>query len=236
MPLGWRAKQRPPQSAPPRTKYPPLKRRNPHRPRPHLPHRQPRGEDTAGPAPPGYRAPRWLVVAVVLLVSASAWALASFAGDAQAQPPQGTARRAGGTCTGSMAPALTCVDEATYRTAFDPADIEPGHIISFQPGCPSDDGGDDRSVAHRVMEVRVEQGRYSYWPKGDARREADGCWVPAENVNGYLIAIHQDVRPENMELRDEVAAAAGCVQRPAGPLLRRRRERGRLPAGGRRRV
>ena len=118
--------------------------------------------------------------------------------------------RAKGSCTGSMAPAMTCVDEATFRTVFSPEDIKPGHIITFQPGCPGEGGG-TRPVAHRVMEVRQDEGGYSYWPKGDAKREADGCWIPAELVQGYVIEVHRDVRPENTELRDEVAAARAAL-------------------------
>ena len=87
-----------------------------------------------------------------------------------------------------MAPAVTCVDEITYRTRFDPPDNVPGSIIVFHPKCPTEGTTGNLPVVHRVVEVKIEQGRYSYWPKGDVRREPDGCWIPAEHVQGYVIA------------------------------------------------
>ena len=136
---------------------------------------------------------------------------APAAGVLERLPARFNSVRAGATCTGSMAPAITCVDEATYRTEFHPQDIVPGTIISFYPACPSDEGPGTRPVAHRVVDVKIEQGRYSYWPKGDARREPDGCWVPAEHVQRYLVAIHAGARPENTELRDAVAGARAAL-------------------------
>ena len=172
---------------------------------------------------------RWLVIviAAVLLAGAAAW-IYPQATDATAthqQPVQvpahdpqaagvlerlsarSSTERIGTKCNGSMAPAVTCVDEITYRTWFDPPDIVPGSIIVFHPGCTTEGTTGNLPVVHGVVEVKVEQRRYSYWPKGDARREADGCWIPAEQVKGYLVAVHAGVRPENIELRDEVATA-----------------------------
>ncbi len=101
-------------------------------------------------------------------------------------------------CTGSMYPAITCMDEATWLHHFQPADIRIGDVISFYPTCR--DTSDGRSTAHRVIDVQVWGGTYWYWPKGDSNFEADGCWIPVANVNGVAIEIHRNVHPLNAEL------------------------------------
>ncbi len=116
--------------------------------------------------------------------------------------------RGGFVCTGSMEPKITCLDEVTWLENPKPKDIVVGSVISFYPDCSTDDVVEDAAgTAHRVMDVKVENGVYHYWPKGDNNREADGCWVPFENVQGYVIEIHKDVQPENATLRSFVNAA-----------------------------
>ena len=109
-------------------------------------------------------------------------------------------------CTGSMEPKLTCLDETVTLTNFQPEDIVVGSIIVFNPTaeCNLRLGG---RTLHRVMDVKVEDGTYYYWPQGDNNPEPDGCWIPDSNVLSYLIDIHKDVRPENAELRQKVLDA-----------------------------
>lgn len=115
----------------------------------------------------------------------------------------GDTGRGGFLCTSSMEPAITCLDEATWLTDFRPEDIVVGTTIAFSPAC----NGDRRGVAHRVIDIEVQNGTYYYWPKGDNNRVPDGCWVPETNVDRYIIEIHRDVRPENAELRQKVNSA-----------------------------
>ena len=110
-------------------------------------------------------------------------------------------------CTGSMEPKITCLDEATWLENPRPEEITVGTVISFNPNCWEDEP-DNSSTAHRVMDIKVENGVHYYWPKGDAADEPDGCWVPFDHVDGYMIEIHKDVRPENAELRRLVNAGA----------------------------
>ena len=110
--------------------------------------------------------------------------------------------RGGLRCTGSMEPAITCLDEATWVADFQPEAIVVGATISFAPDCWGGDG-----AAHRVVDVKVEDGVYYYWPKGDNNSEADGCWVPHTDVLAYITEIHRGVRPENAELRQHVNSA-----------------------------
>ena len=108
--------------------------------------------------------------------------------------------RAGLLCTGSMEPALTCLDEVTIRTDFAPADITVGTIIDFLSSpvdCPVREG------IHRVVDVKVEDGVHYYWTKGD-NAEADDCWLPESYVHGYVVDVHVGVRPENADLRESV--------------------------------
>ena len=112
--------------------------------------------------------------------------------------------RRGFLCTGSMEPVITCLDEATYLADFDAANIVVGATIAFDgAAC----GGDGISIAHRVRGMKEIGGIYYFYPKGDASRVDDGCWVPHTDVHGYIIAIHRNVRPENAKLRNRVNAA-----------------------------
>ena len=106
-------------------------------------------------------------------------------------------------CTGSMEPVLTCLDKATFLYDFKPEDVAVGATIDYRSNC-RDDGG---VTTHRVMSIKVENGIYHYWPKGDGVEEPDGCWVPHTDVIGYIIAIEKDVVMENSVLRGQVNAA-----------------------------
>lgn len=109
-------------------------------------------------------------------------------------------------CTGSMYPAITCTDRGTWLEKFNPEDIVVGATISFSPNCWEEEPG-DVSTAHRVKEIKVENGVYYFWPRGDANREDDGCWVHQDNVDGYLIEIQKNVVPENAYLQSQVRAS-----------------------------
>lgn len=130
---------------------------------------------------------------------------------AQRRPLLLKVERNGFACTGSMEPKLTCLDEVTWLNNFHPMDIVVGAIISFNPNCWQDEP-DGISTAHRVMKIKVENGVHYYWPKGDASREADGCWVPESDVDGYIIEIHKNVQPQNSGLRNSVNRAASLEE------------------------
>ena len=110
-------------------------------------------------------------------------------------------------CTGSMEPKITCLDEATWVDNPRPEEIVVGAVISFSPGCGDHDEENPSFVAHRVMDIKVEDAVFYYWPKGDANDAPDGCWVPFSSVEAYIVELHKDVRPENAGLRDSVNGA-----------------------------
>ena len=114
-------------------------------------------------------------------------------------------------CTGSMEPKITCLDSATYLKNFLPEDITVGTVISFKTvvGCSVTSG----SVAHRVVKIKVENGVYYYWPKGDNNDKADGCWIPETNVAGYIIELHKNTAPQNAALRNMVNTAQSDVNK-----------------------
>ena len=118
----------------------------------------------------------------------------------------GAVATSGFLCTGSMYPAITCMDRGTWLEEFNPEDIVVGATISFNPNCWEEEPG-HTSTAHRVKEIKVENGTYYFWPRGDANRADDGCWVHQDNVEGYLIGIEKDVVPENAHLQSQVRAA-----------------------------
>lgn len=120
-------------------------------------------------------------------------------------------RTSGFRCTGSMEPKLTCLDTATWMYDFEPEEIVVGATISFQSRACWSDRPSGRRTAHRVMDIRVTDGVHYYWPQGDANRGPDGCWVPHTAVNGYIIEIHKNTRPENATLRKNVNAASAAL-------------------------
>ncbi len=118
-------------------------------------------------------------------------------------------RKASFSCTGSMEPKITCMDTAVYLTNFKPEDIVLGSIVSYTnkyasppnaaiacifregrcererplPDCPED------RISHRVINIKTENGKYFYRTKGDSNSEDDGCWIPSDYVNGYMISL-----------------------------------------------
>ena len=105
-------------------------------------------------------------------------------------------------CTGSMEPALTCLDSTVSLRDFKPGDIIVGATITFAPPCWEKDN--NRAVTHRVMEIKEIDGELHYWPKGDANRSPDGCWIPHSSVQSYVIEILRNVYPKNARLREAV--------------------------------
>ena len=115
-------------------------------------------------------------------------------------------------CTGSMNPAITCLDTATWLYDFQPEDIVVDATISFKSNACWPNDPPNSNTAHRVAAIRVIAGVYHYWPKGDANSQADGCWVPHTAVNGYVIEVHKNTRPENATLRNNVNAARVALE------------------------
>ena len=103
-------------------------------------------------------------------------------------------------CTGSMEPKITCLDTMTWLTDFDPADITVGTIIVYSPSC----WGAPYQIAHRVTQIEGAGGVYAFRTKADAEDSDDGCWIPHERVQGYLIDIQKNTRMGNAWLREQV--------------------------------
>lgn len=111
-------------------------------------------------------------------------------------------------CTGSMEPKLTCLDTATWLYDFEPEDIVVGATLSVHhPDCGGNWPDGVLRAAHRVIDIKVEDGDHLYWLKGDNNESPDGCWVPHTAVRGYIIEIHKNTRPANAALRNSVNAA-----------------------------
>ena len=109
-------------------------------------------------------------------------------------------------CTGSMEPTITCLDAATWMSPPSPEHIGVGATISFDPDC-TESVADGTGTAHRVTDIKTENGVTYFWPRGDGNREADGCWVPYSSVTAYIVDLHRGVYPENAELRNRVNSA-----------------------------
>ena len=114
-------------------------------------------------------------------------------------------------CTGSMEPAITCLDRVWLVPPTDPEDIVVGVVINVDPHCGEGDG-DGRGVAHRVTGIKVRNGVHYYATKGDAISRVDTCWIPYSDVLEYLVAVDKDVYPENTELRIQVNGALAAFR------------------------
>ena len=105
-------------------------------------------------------------------------------------------------CTGSMEPAITCLDVVTLSTDVQAEDIAVGDIISFSsPSC------DMALTLHRVVEVVEEDGEVFFDTKGDDSPMPDGCRIRVDEIEGYVIDVERNVRPENAALRKSVNSA-----------------------------
>lgn len=103
-------------------------------------------------------------------------------------------------CTGSMEPAITCLDRITLLTNITFDEIVVGSVVSYREG--------DTYVLHRVIDIRPGM----VLTQGDANDVDDG-WVEFSSIRGYLIAIRKNAHPENAELRDRVNSAREAVDK-----------------------
>lgn len=122
-------------------------------------------------------------------------------------------------CTGSMEPAITCLDEVTVSTSVRRGDLTRGTVILFESK-PCEEyhrevliaglsGGiapplPRGQVMHRITAV----GSRGYRTSGDNPAILpDPCPVQLGDVVGVVIDIRKDVYPENATLRNRVNAA-----------------------------
>jgi len=85
----------------------------------------------------------------------------------------------------SMVPTLNVGDLIIVR-GVDAAKIQPGDIIVFHVPPPYN-GYTPSPIVHRVIGVRVENGRLFFLTRGDNSPSPDGWLVPAENVVGVCV-------------------------------------------------
>ena len=111
--------------------------------------------------------------------------------------------RVGLMCTGSMEPALTCLDLMVAQPVFTAADITVDSIIRVS-SCGA-------RFTHRVVAIRNVRERRYYQTKGDAHPEPDNCWIPHHDVYGLIVDIERNAVPQNSALRDGVNAAKALI-------------------------
>lgn len=115
-------------------------------------------------------------------------------------------------CTGSMEPKITCLDEAIWLMNFDPEDIIVGSVISFKPNNECDFSSAIGNRSHRVTSVKQESDIYYFKTKGDANEMDDGCWIPQQDVEGYIIDLRKNAVPNNAALRNMVNEARSTLE------------------------
>ena len=128
-------------------------------------------------------------------------------------------------CTGSMEPAITCLDTGTADSDYGPEDISIGVVVSIdlsQDGC-SISGS---NILHRVSDLRGSDESLEVRTKGDANRQDDGCWVPYSRINSILIEVHKGANstPENVSARNRRTEAKAELDRVRAELDRMKTE------------
>ena len=113
-------------------------------------------------------------------------------------------------CTGSMEPAVGCLDKVLYQDNVEPADVLVGSIISVE-SC-------GKRFTHRVVEIVDTGGQRYYRTKGDALQQVDNCWIRHGDVYGLMVSVEKNVEMANAELRDAVnSAKARLLASPDDP-------------------
>ncbi len=82
--------------------------------------------------------------------------------------------------SGSMAPAYA-VDAVLAIDSVDPAQIQQGDVIAFQPEA------DRPMITHRVVAIEQTAGGLQFVTKGDANEDPDTNPVPASAVRGRVV-------------------------------------------------
>ena len=111
-------------------------------------------------------------------------------------------------CTGSMEPTISCEDTALMELT-DTAEV--GDLVSFMPV--KECGLTMRHTVHRVVAVRESEREREYRLRGDAAGEDDDCWIPESHLEGRIVSIERNVRPQNKELRRLVNDARSTFDR-----------------------
>ena len=93
-------------------------------------------------------------------------------------------------CSGSMEPTLSCDDEIDIWIRPDVTEIRIGDIVLYETRCP--EWLPDRSlVMHRVVSRMIRGGEHFFILRGDANITDDPCLVKANQIQGYVIEIHE---------------------------------------------
>jgi len=85
---------------------------------------------------------------------------------------------------GSMEPTFWENDVALL-VEVNPAELKVGDIIIFEhPTRPS-----GSTKAHRIIQVRVQNGKYDFRTQGDNMPDPDRHWVPEDKIRGLVIGV-----------------------------------------------
>lgn len=86
--------------------------------------------------------------------------------------------------SGSMVPAINVYDIIVDVNVSSPESIKPGDVITFKSTSAI---SQDLIVTHRVLDVRLVNGKYEYVTKGDWNPTADSDTAKYENIIGKVV-------------------------------------------------
>lgn len=118
-------------------------------------------------------------------------------------------------CTGSMEPAITCLDALVKQRIKAPEDVDVGDVVSFPSNeCwPGRYQSDTMSgyTSHRIVAVRAGEDGPEYLTQGDNNLEPD-CWLPFEFLHTKVVEVRRGLYPANAALRNAVNLMAEAAR------------------------
>ena len=99
-------------------------------------------------------------------------------------------------CTGSMEPAITCLDRVSFLEIGPETDLTVGNVVTFP-----DPDGDDYSILHRIIAISEQSGEIFYLTKGDNAFFTDEEWLHREDLLEVVTAIEKDAFTDDEELK-----------------------------------
>ena len=88
-------------------------------------------------------------------------------------------------CTGSMEPAITCLDRLTFREVTDDLLLEVGSVATWPE--------DDYLVLHRIIAIAEGPKEVYYLTKGDNNLRDDDVWLPRSSLLEAVVGIEEGV-------------------------------------------
>lgn len=108
-------------------------------------------------------------------------------------------------CTGSMEPAITCLDRVTFREVTDDLDLAVGNVVTWE----TDDCylASECLALHRIIAIAEGAGGTYYLTKGDNNPLDDDIWLPRSDLVEAVVGIEKGAASTELrrDLRNKIS-------------------------------